>query len=102
MTCQLSCDFVYGEWNNKAAGLVSYGAAGGTRAAEHLRLILGELQVADVRRQVSFSLMTDFEAYSRFTPAPYHAGMLATQLDQLVPWASALRSVRDGELEQAA
>lgn len=96
-------DFVYGEWNNKAAGLVSYGSAGGTRAAEHLRLILGELQVADVRQQVSFSLMTDFEAYTTFTPAGYHAGMLAAQLDQLVPWALALRSVREaGELAQAA
>ena len=96
-------DFVYGEWNNKAAGLVSYGAAGGTRAAEHLRLILGELQVADVRQQVSFSLLTDFENYTTFTPAEYHAGMLAAQLDQLVPWAAALRSVRESaSLAQAA
>ena len=96
-------DFVYGEWNNKAAGLVSYGSVGGTRAAEHLRLILGELQVADVRQQVSFSLMTDFEAFTKFTPAGYHAGMLAAQLDQLVPWAIALRSVRESaELAQAA
>ena len=94
-------DFVYGEWNNKAAGLVSYGAAGGTRAAEHLRLILGELQVADVRQQVAFSLMTDFENYSTFTPAAYHAGMLATQLDQLVPWAAALRGVRESRAELA-
>lgn len=96
-------DFVYAEWNNKAAGLVSYGSAGGTRAAEHLRLILGELQVADVRQQVSFSLMTDFESYTKFAPAGYHAGMLAAQLDQLVPWATALRSVREGgALAQAA
>ncbi len=95
-------DFVYAEWTNKAAALVSYGSAGGTRAAEHLRLILGELQVADVRQQVSFSLMTDFEQYTTFTPAEYHAGMLATQLDQLVPWAAALRSVRGVDLAQAA
>jgi NAD(P)H-dependent FMN reductase len=95
-------DFVYAEWTNKAAGLVSYGSAGGTRAAEHLRLILGELQVADVRQQVSFSLMTDFEQYTTFAPAEYHAGMLATQLDQLVPWAAALRSVRGVDLAQAA
>lgn len=87
-------DFVYQEWNNKAAGLVSYGSAGGTRAAEHLRLILGEVQIADVRQQVSFSLATDFENYREFTPAPHHAGMLQTQLDQLVAWATALRSVR--------
>ena len=97
-------DFVYGEWNDKAAGLVSYGAAGGTRAAEHLRLILGELQVADVRQQVSFSLMTDFEQYTTFTPAPYHQGMLAAQLDQLVPWSTALKGVREArtELDRAA
>lgn len=88
-------DFVYGEWNDKAAGLVSYGAAGGTRAAEHLRLILGELQVADVRQQVSFSLLSDFENYTAFTPAAYHQGMLAAQLDQLVPWAAALKGVRE-------
>ena len=35
-------DFLYAEWNNKAAGFVSYGAAGGTRAVEHLRLIMAE------------------------------------------------------------
>ena len=28
------------EWNNKAAGIVSYGSTGGARAAEHLRGIL--------------------------------------------------------------
>src|SRR5262249_15942489 len=57
-------DFVYPEWNDKAAGVVSYGSSGGTRAAEHLRLILGELQVADVRQQVTFSLVNDFENFS--------------------------------------
>ena len=33
------------EWNNKAAGIVSYGSTGGARAAEHLRGILGELSL---------------------------------------------------------
>src|SRR5262249_40220517 len=46
-------DFLHGDRNNKAAGFVSYGSAGGTRAAEHLRLVMGELQVADVRAQVA-------------------------------------------------
>jgi NAD(P)H-dependent FMN reductase len=31
-------DFLYAEWNNKAAGFVSYGSLGGARAVEHLRL----------------------------------------------------------------
>jgi NAD(P)H-dependent FMN reductase len=61
-------DFLYGEWNNKAAGFVSYGSVGGARAVEHLRLIMGELQVADVRAQVALSLFTDFENFSVFTP----------------------------------
>jgi NAD(P)H-dependent FMN reductase len=87
-------DFLYGEWNNKAAGFVSYGAVGGTRAVEHLRLIVGELQIADVRAQVAFSLMTDFENFSVFRPAGYHEQTLTTMLDQLVTWSKALETVR--------
>jgi len=45
-------DYLYHEWNNKAAGFVGYGGAGGTRAVEHLRLVMGELLVADVRRKL--------------------------------------------------
>src|SRR5437899_4673399 len=41
-------DFLYKEWNNKAAGFVGYGGASGTRAVEHLRLVMGELQGAGV------------------------------------------------------
>ena len=41
------------EWNNKAAGFVGYGSAGGVRAVEHLRLVMAEVQVATVRSQVS-------------------------------------------------
>jgi NAD(P)H-dependent FMN reductase len=32
-------DFLFHEWNNKAAGFVSYGGAGGVRAVENLRLL---------------------------------------------------------------
>lgn len=32
-------DYLYTEWNNKAAGFVSYGGVGGARAVEHLRLV---------------------------------------------------------------
>jgi NAD(P)H-dependent FMN reductase len=95
-------DFIYGEWNNKAAALVSYGVAGGVRAAEHLRLVLGELQIADVRQQVSFSLVTDFENYTEFAPKGTQAAQLETQLDQLVSWAGALQGVREQSLAAAA
>ena len=98
-------DFIYGEWNDKAAGVVSYGVSLGLRAAEHLRLILGELQIADVRQQVGFSLVTDFENYSTFAPAPQHAKGISTLLDQVVSWSGALRGVRAekrAQLESAA
>ena len=95
-------DYLYAEWNNKAAGFVSYGSAGGTRAVEHLRLIVGELQIADVRAQVAFSLATDFENYSVLKAGPQHAAALGTVLDQLESWSGALAGVREESLSAAA
>jgi NAD(P)H-dependent FMN reductase len=88
-------DFVYAEWNNKAAGFVGYGSAGGVRAVEQLRLVLAECQVATVRNQVALSLFSDFENYTTFTPAPYHEKTLTGMLDQLVAWSGALKGLRD-------
>jgi NAD(P)H-dependent FMN reductase len=87
-------DFLYREWNNKAAGFVGYGSAGGARAVEHLRGIMGEVQVADVRASVMLSLFNDFENYSLFKPAPMHEGSLNTMLDQVIAWGTALKTVR--------
>ena len=36
-------DFLFAEWNNKAAGFVSYGGVSGARAVEQLRLVLAEV-----------------------------------------------------------
>ena len=88
-------DFLYAEWNNKAAGFVSYGSAGGTRAVEHLRLVMGELQVADVRAQVALSLHTDFVNFSQFNPATHQTDAVGTVLDQVVAWSTALAGVRE-------
>ena len=87
-------DYLYAEWNNKAVGFVSYGGVGGTRAVEHLRLVAGELQLADVRQQVAISLVTEFENYSVFKPNDYLAASLATQLDQVIAWSNALAPLR--------
>jgi NAD(P)H-dependent FMN reductase len=87
-------DFLFKEWNNKAVGFVSYGSAGGARAVEHLRLIAGELMMADVRAQVMLSLATDFENYSTFLPNERHEQALNTVLDQVVSWSAALAHLR--------
>jgi NAD(P)H-dependent FMN reductase len=87
-------DYLYAEWNNKAAGIVSYGGVGGARAAEHLRLVLGELQIADVRQQVPLSLLTEFENFSVFKPNDYSLAALGVLLDQVIAWSVALAPVR--------
>jgi NAD(P)H-dependent FMN reductase len=97
-------DFLKNEWHNKAAGFVGYGAVGGMRAVEHLRLIMGELQVADVRGQVALSLFTDWEGFTKFKPGPQHASLLNTMLDQVVAWSRALAPLREppGERDEPA
>jgi len=87
-------DYVYAEWNNKAAGFVSYGSAGGVRAVEQLRQIMAELQVADVRAQVILSLFTDFENFSVFKPDARHENNVNAMLDQLIAWSGALKTLR--------
>lgn len=87
-------DYLYREWNNKAAGFVSYGSSGGTRAVEHLRCVAGELQLADVRAQVALPLATEFENYRRFIPSGAAETSLQALLDQLIAWAGALKVLR--------
>ena len=89
-------DYLYAEWNNKAAGFVSYGSTGGVRAVEQLRQVMGELQIADVRAQVVLSLATDFENYTTFKPADKHEKSVNTMLDQVVAWGGALQGLRAG------
>ena len=88
-------DFLYAEWNNKAVGFVSYGGVGGARAAEHLRLVAGELQMADVRQQVALSMITEFENFSVFKPGAYNTDALSTLLDQVIAWSAALAPLRE-------
>jgi NAD(P)H-dependent FMN reductase len=87
-------DFLYKEWNNKAAGFVSYGSMGGARAVEHLRCVMGELKVADVHAQVMFTFKDDFENYSEFKPNPVHEKELITLLDQVIAWSDAMKTIR--------
>ncbi|MCW3047243.1 MAG: NADPH-dependent reductase [Solirubrobacterales bacterium] len=88
-------DYLYAEWNNKAAAFVSYGSLGGARAIEHLRAIMSELQVAHVRQQLSFSMFTDFENFSTFAPGPQHTESAVVLFDQLESWAGAMKTVRE-------
>lgn len=94
-------DYVYTELNDKAAGFVSYGSAGGARAVEHLRGILSEMQVAHVRNAVLLSLFTDFENFSVLEPTEPATASVQPVLDQLVRWTKAMQTVRSVALTAA-
>jgi NAD(P)H-dependent FMN reductase len=87
-------DVLYAEWNNKAMGVVAYGAVGGARAAEHLRLVAGELQMADVRTNVALSLFTDFEGFTTLRPGAHQAQVLDTLFREVIAWSQALAPLR--------
>ena len=86
---------MFAEWNNKAAGFVSYGGASGARAVEQLRLNLAEVQMATVRNQVLLSMYTDFENFSVFEPDSHKEASVNEMLDQLIAWGSALKTLRE-------
>lgn len=98
-------DYLFAEWNDKAAGFVSYGIHGGTRAVEHLRLALAEVKVADVRSQVVLPVFTEFEftdlemtdptAPGVFSPSAYQEPALNEMLDEVIAWSRALEPLRD-------
>ncbi|MGO4384515.1 NADPH-dependent FMN reductase [Specibacter sp. RAF43] len=87
-------DFLFGEWNNKAVGFISYGVNGGVRAVEHLRVMASELMMADVRTQVALSFATDFENRTQFKPGAHNLLALNKMLDQVISWSQALAPLR--------
>jgi len=88
-------DYLYAEWNNKAVGFVSYGGVGGARAAEHLRLVAAELQMADVRQQVALSMITEFRELQRLQTRRLQTfDSLTVLLDQVIAWSGALAALR--------
>ncbi len=89
-------DYLYFEWHDKPAGFVSYGSAGGARAVEQLRQVMGEIHVTDVRQQVLFFFPNDFENNSVLKPKEHHEKMLNAMLDNVVAWGNILKTLRQG------
>lgn len=87
-------DYLYPEWINKAAGIVSYGSSGGVSAATQLRVILSTPQIATVQSQPVLNLFTDFEEMRTFKPAPFHQETILTMIDQVIDWSTALKTIR--------
>jgi NAD(P)H-dependent FMN reductase len=89
-------DWVYPEWNNKAAGIVSYsgGPYAGVRATQELRHIFTEVQIAPIRASIHIPFIWKaFDASGKpveesLQKAPQHF------FDNLITWTKALKTVR--------
>ena len=88
-------DFLYAEWNNKAAGFVSYGSEGGVRAVAQLRNITGKLKMASVQSTVALTLHSDFDDMNQVLEDRYQENALAALLDELVAWTAAIKTIRE-------
>jgi len=90
-------DWVYPEWNRKAAGFVSYGSAMGVRAVQQLRESAIEVQLAPIRSSVHIPVAT---LWAHYTSGDVDAGLaeLATpagaMIEDLLWWTAALQAAR--------
>ena len=92
-------DQAYVEWVRKPAAIVAYGMVGGARAAEQLRLILVELQMAPTRFAVHIQ-GADFMAAMQgksLHEIEHLQGSARTMLDDLAWWTNALKAAREGQ-----
>jgi NAD(P)H-dependent FMN reductase len=91
-------DWVYPEWNRKAAAFVSYGGAMGARSVEQLRQIAIELQLAPIRSSVHIppaTLWTHMQG-SDVTNGLAELDQPATvMVDDLIWWTAALKAFRE-------
>lgn len=88
-------DYLYTEWNYKAAAFLGYGVNGGVRSIEHLVQILTELRTASIRDHI---LVTDInsaiDTVSGKVKPEHIRGHITKQLDELAHWSYALRALR--------
>jgi NAD(P)H-dependent FMN reductase len=90
-------DWVYPEWNRKAAGFVSYGSVMGARAVQQLRETAIELQLAPIRSAVHIPVAT---LWAHFQGGDVDAGLAElatpakTMIDDLLWWTAALKTAR--------
>jgi NAD(P)H-dependent FMN reductase len=94
-------DYAYPEWNKKAAAFVGYGAVGGSRAVEQLRLVAAELQLATIRSGV-YIQGADFMAALKdgkdLKEITYLQQGVRDMLEQLAWWAQALKTARQQDV----
>lgn len=90
-------DFLYREWGYKPASIVSYGSgAGGSRAAEHLRGVLGEVRIYDLREQLLLSsYWNQLNDAGEYQFSDDEVEQANTLIEDTVFWAKKMRPIRE-------
>jgi len=89
-------DFLNQEWQHKPVGFVSYGGvAAGTRAVQMLKQVVTTLKMVPVFASVNIPFVGQFlDDENRIQPNEIMTSAAALMLDELLPMATALESLR--------
>ena len=90
-------DYVYNEWHNKAAGIVSYGGiAAGTRATQMLKQVLTSLKIMPVPEAVNIPFVTQhLDEDRRFKATEMMDASATAMLDEVLKWTESLAPLRE-------
>ncbi len=90
-------DYLYKEWTHKPVAFLSYGSqAGGARAVEQLRAVVGHLSMYDITEHIilpEYYLNLDDKGNYQFTER--HEKAAHTMLDRLVFWSEKMAAARE-------
>ena len=89
-------DYLFHEWNNKPAGIVSYGGiAAGTRATQMLKQVLTALKIMPVPEAVNIPFVAQhLDEDKRFKSTELIDASATAMLDELLKWTESLESLR--------
>jgi NAD(P)H-dependent FMN reductase len=88
-------DYVYHEWNYKAAAFVSYGGvSGGMRAVQATKLVVAALKMVPLVEAVAIPFFAKRIEHGVFTSDEVLDTSASMMLDELVRWNEALKTMR--------
>ena len=89
-------DYLFHEWHNKAAGIVSYGGiAAGTRATQMLKQVLTALKIMPVPEAVNIPFVAQhLDEDRRFKSTELIDASATAMLDEVLRWTGSLAALR--------
>ncbi|HEX2678016.1 MAG TPA: NAD(P)H-dependent oxidoreductase [Polyangiales bacterium] len=89
-------DYLFREWQNKPAGLVSYGGvSGGLRSAQMTKLLLTAVKVMPLPEAVTIPSVGSLVENGTFKGGDNFDKAATGLLDELLRWANALKVLRE-------